>query len=265
MTIAEYVDRWAILHPRRSWTTTSHNRAMVRPLVERHGAADVSTFSREQAVGLAESNPSSARYARALFSDVVSDGLRGDNPFAGLVPREGPGRSQIDALTVGEVERLCSIALELHGRPFWGLLRACAFTGLRGSEAAALEACDVDLALCPPVVAVRAGKGGEPRECMIPSQAVEALSGAPFRTATGRVWRRHSWGRAMAAVSEVFGRRVTLHETRHFCASWMVDNGAQPIDLALQLHGKTDPDTVLRYYVHVQRRASFERLAEVTG
>lgn len=269
MTVREFVDRWPELYPRPSEDTTRHNALMVEPFARAYGRMLLTTVERKHAVEFTRRHPSHARYARTLMRDALADGLIGRDPFAGVKLPRSRGRAQNEPLSVGQVLALMAAA-EGWLAPMIGV---CAFSGLRLSEAAALEVMDIDRRGEPWRARVTPFKGSDGREAAIPGfVARDALSealgdrwgGVVFRSKTGRRLTRSTVCRGFQrARDRVALPDVDFHELRHFAASWMVDQGVQPIDLAVQLHGHTNPDTVLRYYVKASRERAFARLEAV--
>jgi integrase len=64
-------------------------------------------------------------------------------------------------------------------------------------------------------------------------------------------------------LRERTGVRAEFHQLRTFCASWLLEQGASPIDVAVQLHGHTDPSVVLSYYAMIDKGRALERLRKV--
>jgi integrase len=269
MTVRDFVDRWPELYPRRSPETTRHNAQMVRPFAQTYGRLRLDTLERRHAVEFARRHPSHARYARTLLSDAHRDGLIERNPFDGVALARSRGRADNEPLSEAQVFAL------IGASPGWlaPMVAVCAFTGLRLSQAAGLEVPDIDMRPDPWRARVGAQKGAKAREVAIaPRVAREALleavgdrwGGFVFRSATGRPLTRSTVCRGFKRARDLVALPdVDFHELRHFAASWMVDRGMQPIDLAMQLHGSTNPSTVLEFYVKVSRERSFARLGEV--
>jgi integrase len=80
-----------------------------------------------------------------------------------------------------------------------------------------------------------------------------------------------SWGRSPTtcwpvrwrAMRERCGLTCEFHQLRTFHASWLLELGASPLDVAVQLHGHTDPTVVLSYYAMIDKGKALERLRRV--
>ena len=276
MTVAEFALAWALEYPRPTRETQVHNEQMVRPFVEGYGGFLLDGVQRSDAQAFALEFPSHVRYARTMLRDAQRAGLIDRDPFEGVrVPRER--RSAPDhVIHEDDVLKLAEAALNYYGgffgQSFSGMIVVAAFSGLRLMEQARLE-----VEHCVPVgdaweLSVVDGKGRRDRQVLLAyPRAVAALELALLNARGGRLWRspqrrpwtRNSLGRCFRPVRETAGVDVPWKMLRRFCASWMIDRGAEPIDVALALHGNTNPETVMRYYVVASRAASFERVAAV--
>lgn len=268
MTVREFVDRWPELYPRPSADTTRHNAQMVEPFARAYGRLLLTSVERRHAVEFARRHPSHARYARTLMRDALADGLVERDPFQGVSLPRSRGRAEKEPLSVEQVFALVA-ASETWLAP---MVAVCAFSGLRLTEAASLEVRDVDRRAEPWEARVTGLKGSRGRTVAIPAfvardALTEALGdrwgGLAFRSKTGRRLTRSTVCRGFKRARELVGLPDTdFHELRHFAASWMVDRGAQPVDLALQIHGHTNPDVVFGFYVKASREQAFARLGE---
>lgn len=276
MKVREFAAAWEELVPgSRTTQTVSHNRLMVKPFVRRFGRRELGAVSPADATSFAASWPSHARYARTFMRDAQTAGLVGGCPFDGLRLQGSRGRADIDVLSEAQAWDLVAAVDDVYeglfAVRFRALVATSCFSGIRACGAAGLTSDDIDDGR--PVRLRVVEKGAKARTVVLtPPRACEALSeaqahavgGLVFRSRDRRPLNRWSIGRAFRPVKFEAGLPdITWHELRHFCASWMIDRGAQPIDVALQLHGRTDPDVVLRYYVHASRETAFERIAQV--
>jgi integrase len=271
--VSEFFAVWGDLPRGRSAETQAHNRLMVKPFVRRFGGREIGDIGPDDAASYMREFPSHARYARTMMEDMRRGHLIDRNPFEGLRLPSSPGRRDIDVLSEEQVWQLVDAAGDVYSGVFavrfQGLLAVSAFSGIRACGAAGLRERDVDMRGAPVTLRV-SEKGGKVREVsLIPERAVSLLSdalahadgGLVFRGKRGQALNRWAIRRALEPVRADAG--FTWHQLRHFTASWMIDRGAQPIDCAIQLHGSTQPDVVLRYYTHASREESRKRLLEV--
>jgi integrase len=275
MEVSEFFESWGDVPRGRSADTIAHNRLMVKPFVRRFGGRSLGDIGRGDAAAYMAEFPGHARYARTLMEDAREGHLIDRNPFEGLrLPSRA--RPEARALTEAEVWELVDCAGELYpglfGVRFRAMIATSAFSGVRLSAAAALMEEDVldagdavELSVVEKGAQARRYVLGHSRARGLLSEALAVADGGlVFRSKTGRWLSRSGVCRAFAPVKRETGLDgITFHHLRHFCASWLIDNGAQPIDVAIQLHDSTDPGTVLRYYVHASRKASRERMAQV--
>ena len=130
-------------------------------------------------------------------------------------------------------------------------------------------------------VAVRSAKrrGGEALRSRVaavmgPGRAALARQtpevGVVWHTPTGRPLTRESVGRLFKPVAEEAGHGGTFHSLRKFHATWLVDQGADPRDVAQQLGhvdraGRPYPDLVDRVYASPSAELALQRLERMTG
>jgi integrase len=58
------------------------------------------------------------------------------------------------------------------------------------------------------------------------------------------------------------GLRCEFHQLRTFCATWLLEQGIDPIDVAVQLHGHTNPTVVMKYYAMIRQRQGARAAAQ---
>ena len=253
------IERWAVPFFR------GHKLAEVEP-------PDVRAFvGHLEAAGL---RPASVRAVlapvRAMYATAVEDGAVRTNPTrdvrvgARREPDE-PGR-EIRALTRAELSRLLE-ALPAQWRPFFELL---AHTGLRISEAVALEWRDVELGAHPRLLVRRQDCRGEVgalksahsrRDVPLSPGMARRLwtlgagrqgSERVFTSAHGaRVNDANVRRRVLAPAAEAAGVPfVTFHTFRHTCASLLFAAG-RDVKVVQERLGHADPGFTLRTYVHL--------------
>lgn len=271
MIVAELAEQRDVLFPRPSGDTMVHNALMVRPFVRSFGRRRLDGLEVLELRRWALSHPSHARYARALLSDAVLAGALTSNPMIGMrlpsVSRERSFQPELE-----DVDRLVSIADELGGEAFGAMVLAVAFSGMRSFQMASLDVPDVRSLGVPRRACVCAMKGEPGREVVVAAPCRERLSevlsgrayGPAFRPPRARRWSRSSLSRAWAPVQEAFGRPVRFHALRGFFATWLLDRGATPMDVAMTLHGHANARTLMRYYARPGAGAALDRI-EVIG
>lgn len=197
-----------------------------------------------------------------LFNDAIKKQLVGANPFRGLGGK-GRGRKDLVPLTEDELHGLAAAAerpevLGDYGSEFASLILFAGYTGLRAGELFALEWRDIDVLAGRLYVRRRVfdGRLDVPKsgtsERVLPPQARDAI--LPFRGDRELVFASKQGQRLSQSIVAwywpsvwaAFGRRVTLHELRHFAGHFMyVTLGLPARVVAVQL-GHDGPEQVER-------------------
>jgi site-specific recombinase XerD len=160
-----------------------------------------------------------------------------------------------DVLSADEVQQLLEALKEPIYRVFCTLLYA---TGLRLSEALALEVTDIDARR--QVIHVRRAKGGKERLVMLSRRLYAVLRTywaqerppMPYlfaSKATGRPISRDSIRKAMRLAAKAIGleqRRITPHLLRHSFATHLLENGTDLRTIQVLL-GHSNIATTVRY------------------
>lgn len=160
--------------------------------------------------------------------------------------------SQVDSLVATARRTGSSEAGERNAH----LIRTLATTGLRISEALALDWGDVDTEQRR--LHVRKGKTAAARRAVpYPS----SLAAWFAQGGDGPVWVgvrdgrrltytgfRREWVAIVEAWGEVEG--LTIHDLRHTCASWLIDAGLDPVKVSRWL-GHANPRVTLQVYAHM--------------
>lgn len=172
-----------------------------------------------------------------------------------------PAREQVDALAAAMPERLRAFVL------------VAAWSGLRLSEVAALEARDVEFVDGVAVLRVRCGKGGKARRSVLLEAGALALAGlderegALFRNARGGRFNRKTVNKAWVKARAAAGlEQFVFHDLRKFHATYLLDAGASDLDVAIQLghfdaQGRPDAELVRRVYGFPDHGAALARVA----
>jgi integrase len=136
-TVASWAARWLSVFPRAAETTNLHNSERVRAFVREHGSKLLSEVSVEDAQVWATTRAASVKEVRAMFSDAKRIKVIAANPFAELRMPSSRGRSDIQTLSIEELDALLEIARAVHGDygpQFAAMLQLAAWTGARPGE-----------------------------------------------------------------------------------------------------------------------------------
>lgn len=228
-------------------------------------------------------------FLSATMSTAVRKGIRPDNPCKGVkLPKSTATEEVMRFMTQAEWRRIVE-SMDTHYRPFFQLLIG---TGLRFSEAAALNTADFNFDKATPEVSVtKAWKQDEkgrwfigppktPKSKRLVSLApstVEAVrttvDGAKgrefvFLAKSGYVMRSSStfhgaWKPALKEAGykawesdEQPGNMPRIHDTRHTHASWMLQAGMEIFQLSRRL-GHESIQTTADRYSHLLPQAHF--------
>lgn len=243
--------------------------APLRFFAKRFGDAPLDSIDKPTARKWAGTQSRNTRNViRTMYANAAKDRIVDDNPFASLGFKESRGRKDLEVIKLPELLALADKAVDVFGPDFGPTYRAqilfSAFVGLRPGELFALLRTDLLLnhevrGQAMPSVwikrnldttgGIKAPKNGHARRVILPSIAAEALSAvrppakAPeyvFATPTGVRLSRSTNGylwRKVAAAAGVPG--MDYYELRHFCATYLLEKGVLPSDVAVQL-GHTD-------------------------
>jgi integrase len=271
MNVAEFAADWPFSHPRPTPETNTHYAYMVRGFASEYRLTPVDGFPKAEATRWGMAHPSAVRYVRAMFADAVNDGLASANPFAGVKVARAPRRRREEHVPSEEqVSKLLYAMPTLSGTVAVAL---GGYVGLRQSEILAARWPDMygetiyvheqlgrNGALKPIKGKVKertADVFGKARGWL--EAAAASAPGNEFIVGLTHSELREQWDAARSAT----GLRCEFHQLRTFCASWLLELGASPIDVAVQLHGHTDPTVVLSYYAMIDKGKALERLRRV--
>lgn len=237
---------------------------------------------------------------RAMYNDAHRDRLVHENPFANLRVPQSRGRKGILMLTEEELGKLIDTAHRVHGPygPMFGALVAvAAWTGVRPGELFAIRWGDVDFDRGELRVREqfnsKTGKYGPtknsfPRTVVLTPGASGALRGLPrhvsddlvFHTKRGQPYTGRTHHYAWNPVRKAFvaglpenhhlRERVRadpdddfdFYELRHFCATYLLELGLAPADVALQLGHRDGGALVMSTYGHPSEDAARERIRQ---
>jgi integrase len=270
MTLHEWVARWRTL-PGRTEETARHAVEMIAPFVAAHGGRDLRALQPIDCVRFAADRPGAARYLRTVLGGAVALGELDASPAAGLRVRSSAPRHATLALP-----SMCQV-LEAGRDPRVGTaVLVAAFSGMRFCELAGLRARDVtDGPLRAVVVGKRThanpsgrrtvavlGPGGDALRSVLPR------AGLVFARPSGAAWTRQAWRKRWAPVWARLEIPGVWHSLRNFHGTWLLDQGASELDVAVQLGhmdqwGRPDPSMIRRVYGRPDPVAALERLEAV--
>jgi integrase len=282
LTVEQFASRWLTDYARPSATTRNTYRYSLAAFREDFGKRRLGSIDPPEAQRWATKAPYfQYRAVRTMYADALRAGLVTSNPFAGLRIPQPVGRRRLKVLTEPQVVKLASGAVEVHGEHLGptveALILVAGFAGLRAGELGGLEWGDVDLRnnrlhVMRSLTAegLKAPKNGEPRRCVLPPKAAEALSTlerfaeepAVFLTPRGKRFGKGAIHRYFVPVRAAFGRpKLQFHELRHACATLLLERGLTPEDVALQLGHQDGGGLVRRLYGHPDEDRARERIA----
>ena len=283
-TVASFAARWPVDYRRPRASTNAHNAERVKPFAAAFERRRMDSITVEEARAWALRHPGQLPSLRAMFNDARRSGIVMSNPFRELGIERPRGRRDLPSewLTAKDIDRLAQCAREVHeangyGDTLAGLLVFAAYTGLRPGELYALrhddlgtETLEVKRAADSRTRAITLPKNGRARTVVYPAKAREAVESVPrlagvdlvFPSVTGAQLWATSFKWAWTPVRAAFGRpTMALHELRHFCATYLLELGLAPADVAVQL-GHTDGGAlVMSTYGHPSDRAARARIA----
>lgn len=271
LLVADFAADWPFSHPRPTPETNRHYAYMVRGFASEHRLQPLDGFPVAEAQRWGIAHPSAVRYVRAMFADAVQDGLASVNPFTRVrVPRAPRRRRDERVPTAEQVRELLYAMPALDGTVAVAL---GAYVGLRQSEILAVRWQDLFAETL--YVHEQLGRNGalKPIKGKIKERTADVFrqargwldaaatkgQGNEFIVGLTHSELRDQWESARLAT----GLRCEFHQLRTFCASWLLELGASPIDVAVQLHGHTDPTVVLSYYAMIDKGKALERLRRV--
>jgi integrase len=280
-TVASFVARWPRDYPRPKESTNRHNAERVKTFAAKYAKRRIDSITADEARLWALEHKNTLPALRAMFYDAKRSGLIVSNPFAELGMEQPRGRRDLASewLTIADVDHLAATAREVHedyGDTFAAFITFAAYTGLRPGELFALRFSDlrgdtIEVARAAESKTRTIGlpKNGRARTVAYPAKAREAVEQMPifegqelvFLSPRGvQLWQNTlSW--CWAPVRSRARRpRMAFYELRHFCATYLLELGLTPADVAVQL-GHTDGGAlVMSTYGHPSERAARARI-----
>jgi len=272
MTCDELAACWPDRWPRPDLSTNQQHRRMTRGFGRHFAYRDLWSITRSEARAWAMVHPSQARYVRTMYNDAIDEGLCEDNPFSELrlpkaIPKEivVPSEEEVGTLwraALADPKNLSPLATAI---PF------AAYTGVREAELRAVEKGEFsdDYKRCGVYWQLTRddrkkqpkGKSGA-REIVVPRYALTAAQAAVHEARDDRLWTfsRDQRERMWKTVRIETGIWIRWHDLRHFAATWFLDHGATPEDVALQLGHDDNGEMVRKLYGHPNRAKALDRL-----
>lgn len=280
-SIESFAARWPTDYPRPRASTNKHNAERVKALAEQYGKRRIDSITIEEARSWALEHHSQVSALRAMFNDARRDGISTTNPFAELGIERTRGRRDLpsDWLTAHDVNELAKTAHSCHGAygvKMAAMVTFAAYTGMRPGELFALrledlgkDTINVRRSAESKTRTVGPTKNGRAREIVYPHVARDAIANAPtfdgqqlvFPGLNGQQLWSSSFSWLWSPVRAAFGRpKMAFYELRHFAATYLLELGLSPADVAVQL-GHTDGGAlVMSTYGHPSERAARARI-----
>lgn len=287
-TIRQFAERWFTVYHgphtrRKALDTLTHHRDALSHFLNEYGDLRLTAFGPDDAANYAAEFQWRAKVASAMFNDAVRDRKIPASPFQGHRFAKGKGRSQIDPLTMGEIEQLANLAERIHG--FYGphfaaFITLAGWTGMRPGELCRLEWGDIKWD--DRVILVRTSKTEKPREVPMAPRARRALESVMkvddrvFLTARGKRMKpysyRYFWVPVRAAFEEQVPRdhwlaqrlrvdpsdHLDMYESRHAFGSFLARQGMSAWEIAEILGNSArvcEEIYVHPYFAHARNRA----------
>jgi integrase len=280
-TVGSFYARWMRDYPRPAESTRLHYETQARAFAQANGTRWLDQVTRQNARAWALEHPADFPTLRVMFGDAYRDDLIAANPFANLGLNRKTAKRQLapEWLTETDIEHLAQTARLVHdqitGELVASALTFCAYTGIRPGEMYALEWRDIHGTEATIDRAARSGtrtiglpKHHHRRTIVIPEPAQAALERAPrlsdrlvFPTPTGKQAWSPRWHGLWNPVRNAAGRQgMAWHELRHFAATWFLELGLTPADVALQLGHRDHGKVLLEVYAHQSERKARDRI-----
>jgi integrase len=280
-TCEQFAARWTRDYPRPRASTNRHNDERVKRFVEDFRGVKLAEVDRPMARRWALKHKSNLAAVRAMFGDAMRDGLVDVNPFAELRLTGSKGRKDIVVLNEAELHELADLALDKrmelgpeYGREYRAMVLFAGYVGLRPGELFALRRDDIEGQLCHIERArsstgeITATKTGRARTVTIPPPAQDALlevahhrSGLLFTSPADRPWTQPSHHRYWTRLRLLAGRPGwDFYALRHTAATFLLERGVTPWDVAIQLGHTDGGQLVMRLYGHPSEAGARARL-----
>ena len=280
-TCDRFAERWPHDCPRPREATTATNVERLKPFIRDFKGVKLTAIDKPTARRWALAHKHQTPAVRAMFNDAVRDGLLDTNPFADLRLGGSRGRKDIVALTEPELQALADVALRPSmemgefGREYRTMILFAGYVGLRPGELFALrrediegQLCHISRALSSKTHKIGPPKNGRARTVTVPPLAQDAISELPrhpngllFNTPQGRMWTQPSNHRYWKQLRALAGHPgLDWYELRHCAATMLIELGAVPWDVAIQLGHEDGGRLVQDLYGHPAHDGARARL-----
>jgi len=280
-TCDSFAERWPRDYPRPSASTNLHNAERLKRFARGFKSVKLIDLDRPTARAWALKHPSDLPAARAMFGDAVRDGLTTVNPFSALRLPQSRGRKDIVALTEAELTALADVALDRRmeledfAPQYRALVLWAGYVGTRPGETFALRREDVSgehvtiaRSYSSRSRQTTAPKNGHERVVTIPPPALAALDDVPhhrsgllFETALCKQWTATNhqpvWTRLRLLADQP---GLDFYALRHCAATMLLERGATPWDVAVQLGHEDGGQLVMERYGHPTEAGARARL-----
>jgi integrase len=284
-TVGSFYARWMRDYPRPAESTQKHYTDQARKFADAHATKWLDQITRQQARAWALEHPADFPTLRVMFGDAYRDDLVAANPFANLGLNRKTAKRQLapEWLTEADIDHLVDTARLVHdeitGELMASALTFAAYTGVRPGELYALEWRDLHGSEATIDRAARSGtrtiglpKHHHRRTIVVPEPAQQALERVPrlsdrlvFPTPTGKQAWSPRWHGLWNPIRNAAGRQgMAWHELRHFAATWFLELGLTPADVALQLGHRDQGKVLLEVYAHQSERKARSRILNAT-
>jgi integrase len=280
-TCDEFVQRWMRDYPRPRESTMRTNREHTRRFARDFAGIKLTDVDRVAARVWALRHRSDVAPVRAMFGDALRDGLVTQNPFSDLRLPQSRGRKDIVALTEAELGALADSALdermelEDFAPEYRAMVLWAGYVGTRPGETFALRRDDIRgehvtiaRAYSSHSHELTAPKNGEARTVTVPPPVAAALESLPphrsgllFETPTGKQWTASLHHRYWVRLRLVANRpKLAFYELRHCAATMLLERGATPWDVSIQLGHTDGGQLVMERYGHPAEAGARARL-----
>ncbi|MDX8151073.1 site-specific integrase [Patulibacter brassicae] len=282
ITLAEIHERWLEL-AELSDSTRAVYRNDTKRFVEKYGRLRPGAVERVVALEWKKQRPRDVAALSAMWSwATAAELIPGDhNPWAGLVQKQAGRDLEPGWLLMPDVVRLLAlppvVLAGTYGTVWTAVIGVAAFVGLRPGEIAGLRWDDlrpdeglihVQRQYNGKTRTFTLPKHGHKRFVAYPAQARALVDAMPrmhdervFNGVRGGVLSPGVRDRAWHPIRAAFGRPdMDLYELRHFCATWLREEGASASDVAEQLGHQDGGKLVLKTYGHPRANPALNRI-----
>lgn len=292
ITVGELRELWmAAAGPGWKGRTRGNYEYGTKAFCATHGKLNADRIPPAIAVRWAAENPGTVGRLNTMWNWAADNGLVGESPWKGKVPKRGKRKLRPGFLTQQDIDDMVDVCVELFEdfAPIpQAMVLTSAWTLLRPSELFELR--DVDLAMedGAPVLDVwravtEAGidttKKDDVRKLPLAPQAHRAIlaarpvrdgmavstAGSPllFVTARGTQWKRPAWQYRWNQIRAAIKRPdLDYYALRHFGATWLLEQGVSMEDVAAMLGHRDGGKLAAQVYTHPDEKHARARLRD---